>query len=124
MPEPLATVEELEARLGRTLDPDEVPMAEAAISDASAMVRAYGLPWPDPETAPDVVRSIVLAASERKMRNPEGLRQEMEGGYQYTRSASTPVGVALTPAEIALLQGVAGIGGIYSVPVESLGGTL
>lgn len=39
--EPLATIEDLEARMGRRITDDETPRAEALLQDASAAVRAY-----------------------------------------------------------------------------------
>lgn len=115
---PLATIDDLEARLGRSLASDEVPLATAALADASALVRTYGLPWADPATAPDVAVSITLAAAERRVRNPEGYRMEMEGSYQYQLPASAPTGVALTKAEIDLLAQLSGRGGLVSVEVQ------
>lgn len=41
MPHALATVQDLEARLGRTLSPTEATRAETLLGDASAMVRSY-----------------------------------------------------------------------------------
>ncbi|MGP3940512.1 hypothetical protein [Streptomyces sp. 6N106] len=124
MATPLATTADVEARLGRALDPDEVPEAEAALKAASAKVRFYGLPWPDPATAPDIAIVTALDVVERKMRNPEGFRSEMEGGYQYARPASDPTGTELKTSEIKMLQAAAGLSGIYSVPIASLGGDL
>lgn len=124
MAEPLATVQELEVRLGEPLTGGQLAMAEAALNDASAVVRAYGLPWPDPSTAPDIARSITLSAAERRMRNPEGYRSEIEGSYQYHRPASAPLGVELTKGEIRMLAAAGGLGGVYSVPIASPGGTL
>jgi hypothetical protein len=120
----LATVSQLEARLGRVLDGTDLTMAEAALDDASTMVRAYGLPWPDPVTAPGTAVSVTLAAAERRMRNPEGFRQEMEGGYQYAYAASMPTGVELKPSEIKLLQATSGVSGLFGVPIESFGGAV
>lgn len=122
MTTPLAEVPALEARLGRTLDPDEVDMATAALATASAKVRHYGLPWPDPSTAPDVAVETVLDVAERKVRNPEGFRQEMEGGYQYLRPAGEPAALSLSPAEIRMVRAAAGIRGVFSVPISSFGG--
>ena len=124
MATPLADVSALEARLGETLTGTERARAEAALSDASALVRVYGLPWPDPLTAPDVAVSVTLAAAERKVRNPEGYRSEMEGSYQWTLAAATPAGVELTPGEIRMVRMAAGGGYITSVPIESVGGVL
>lgn len=118
MPDPLATVADLQARLGRALEQSEVPMAEAALADASALVRHYGLPWAIPAAAPDVAVAITLAAAERRVRNPEGYRMEMEGSYQYQLPASAPTGVALTDAEIELLRDLSGRGGLVSVEVQ------
>ena len=122
--EPLATLEELTARLGYRLEGDERVMAEAALADASALVRAYGLPWPSREKAPAVAVAVTLAAAERRVRNPEGYRAESQGGYSYQLPATAPMGVGLTDAEIRLLRAEAGAGSVYSVPVERHGGTL
>ncbi|WP_338932632.1 hypothetical protein WEB32_29655 [Streptomyces netropsis] len=121
---PLADLAALEARLGRTLAGEERTQAEAALADASAQVRAHGLPWPNPATAPAIVVSVVLAAAERRTRNPDGFRMEMQGAYQYQLPASLPVGAALSEAEIRLVRSAAGFGGVFSVPMESLGGSL
>ncbi|WP_431781708.1 hypothetical protein [Streptomyces chumphonensis] len=118
MADPLATVAQLTDRLGRELEQGEESVAEAALADASALVRHYGLPWPVPATAPPVAVGIVLAAAERRVRNPEGYRMEMEGAYQYQLPASAPTGVALTQAEIDLLRELSGRGGLVSVEVQ------
>ncbi|WP_405944751.1 hypothetical protein [Streptomyces sp. NBC_00932] len=115
---PLATIADLVARLGRPLVGEETALAGAALADASALVRHYGLPWPDPATAPDIAVSITLAATERRVRNPEGYRMEMEGSYSYQLPASAPTGVALSDAEIELLRELSGRGGLASVEVQ------
>lgn len=124
MAEPLATVTQLAARLGRTLDTAETAMAAGALADASARVRFAGLPWPNPELAPAVVVGIVLDAAERRIRNPEGLRSETLGDYQYSRTSSTPTGTSLSGVETAIIRRAAGFGGLVSVPVASFGGEL
>ena len=122
--EPLATLAELTARLGYRLGDDERVMAQAALSDASALVRAHGLPWPYRATAPAVAVAVTLAAAERRVRNPEGYRSEAQGGYSYQLPATAPTGVALTPEEIRLIRAETGAGGLHSVPVERHGGTV
>lgn len=114
----LATIDQLQERLGYVLVEPELGQAQAALADASAQVRFYGLPWPDPETAPPMAVSITLAAAERRVRNPEGFRMEMEGSYQYQLPASAPTGVALTDEEKAILGELAGKGGLHSVEVQ------
>jgi hypothetical protein len=111
-------VSDLEQRLGATLQGTDRAQAEAFLSDASALVRTYGLPWPDPEKAPDIAVSITLAAAERKVRNPEGYRMEMEGSYQYQLPASLPSGVGLTADEVKILQRLSGSGGLQSVEIQ------
>lgn len=114
----LATIDELQERLGRVLVEPELSLAKAALADASALVRHYGLPWPDPSTAPAVAVAITLAAAERRVRNPEGYRSELEGSYQYQLPASAPTGVALSDAEIKILEDLSGSAGLYSVEVQ------
>lgn len=116
MAAPLATLADLTARLGGLAVDDA--LAESALADASALVRHYGLPWADPAAAPDVAVSITLAAAERRVRNPEGYRMEMEGSYQYQLPASAPTGVALSQAEIDLLTELSGRAGVVSVEVQ------
>src|SRR2546427_12311971 len=99
MAESLATIAQLQDRLGYEVNGPRLAQAEAALADASALVRHYGQPWPDPATAPELAVTITLAAAERRVRNPEGFRMEMEGSYQYQLPASLPTGVALTPEE-------------------------
>ena len=115
---PLASVQDLEKRLNMVLQGTDRAQAESYLWDASSLVRTYGLPWPDPDKAPDVAVTVTLAAAERKCRNPEGYRMEMEGSYQYQLPASLPSGVGLTQEEIDLLREVSGSGGLQSVEVQ------
>ena len=120
----LVTLEQLEARLGHPRVGAERAMAEQIIEDASAVVRACGLPWPDPETAPAVVRTVTLNVAERKMRNPEGFRSEIEGSYQYHLPASAVTGLTLTPPEEKLIAAAAGLRGVVGMPIAGFGGTV
>ncbi|QMU72143.1 hypothetical protein [Streptacidiphilus sp. P02-A3a] len=125
MAAPLADVDALATRLGWSLAGPDADVAEAALADASALVRAVaGMPWLDATTAPDIAVSVVLAAAERRVRNPEGYRMEMQGSYQYQLPASAPSGIGLTSDETRMIRAAAGIGGLFQVPVASLGGSL
>lgn len=124
MTAPLADITALEGRLGYVLEGSDLTMAEGVLEHASAVVRLYGLPWPDPETAPDIAVLTTVAVAARVMRNPEGYGYEMEGGYQYQQMKGTPLGVDLTESERKLLRRSMGLGGVISVPIEHLGGTL
>ncbi|MGG7570380.1 hypothetical protein [Streptomyces sirii] len=121
---PLADVAALEQRLGRSLAGEERAQAEAALADASATVRAYGDAWPDPAKAPAIAVAVTLVAAERRVRNPEGYRSELQGAYQYQLPASLPVGAGLTDGEARLIRAAVGASGVFAVPVECLGGSL
>jgi hypothetical protein len=107
----LATVADLEARLG--LDPDTLTgadkaRAEAALNDASALVRYEArVDWVAEDglttTAPDVVVRVVLGAALRDYRNPEGDISQTVGPFSRTIKASE-VGVYLTDAEREIVR--------------------
>ena len=66
--EPIATLKELIQRLDWTLDADELRIAAGALEDASDLARGYGRDW-DTESAPRLVRTLVLKARKRYMNN-------------------------------------------------------
>lgn len=110
---PLATSEELSARLGHGFDGDEVLRADAILDDASTLVRSEaGFTWVDEEEAledvPDVAVTVTLAAAQRAFRNPDGLLGETLGSYSYRAADGTLPGVYLTEAEIRMLRRLAG----------------
>lgn len=115
----LATVEELEARMGVTFSDTEVVAANAALSDISALARLYGLPtWGTGDiAAPEVVRGVVLAVAERRMRNPEGYVSEMAGEYSYRLPEAGSAGLFFRPDELMTLRHASGRIGLVSVPV-------
>jgi hypothetical protein len=76
--EPFATVDELKARLDWDLEADEERTAAGALEDLSEWVRYYGRNWTK-ANAPRLVRSIVLSAAARFMRNPDGYVQSRAG---------------------------------------------
>lgn len=76
--EPFATVDELKARLDWDLEPDEERAAAGALEDLSEWARYHGRNWTK-DNAPRLVRSIVLSAAARYMRNPDGYTQSRAG---------------------------------------------
>lgn len=119
--EPLASITELEARLGRTFTGEESGRALALLDDASALVRAEaGRDWVDDTGAlvavPAPARAVVLRAAERAARNPEGFRSESAGDYSYQRSESE-TGVFLTDAERRIVRRAVGRGGLWTQQV-------
>jgi hypothetical protein len=122
MEPPLASVEELEYRLGRTFTSEELPRVEALLDDVSAFVRAEaGVTWIDPETGllldvPASVRAVVLRVAERVMRNPQGFRSESAGDYSYQRPEAG-LGLMLTEAELRIIRRAVGRTGLWTQPL-------
>jgi len=125
MTPPLATPEELEYRIGREFTDAELPRVEAALDDASALVRAEaGVDWIDPDTGlvtglPDVIKTVVLRVAERIVRNPQGFRSESAGDYSFQRyDADDGGGPYLTDREIAIIRKAMGRTGLWTQRVE------
>jgi len=114
---PLATIEQLNARLVEAV-PENDPRALAALEDASAEVRhAAGRSWVDEddelEDVPDIAVRITLRLAKDIVENPYGYRSEQVGEYAYQRAA----GGMLTPEEREALDELSG--DIVSVPTVS-----
>jgi Phage protein Gp19/Gp15/Gp42 len=119
---PLASVADLEARLGRSFTGGEVARAIALLDDASALARDIaGKTWIDPETdelqpVPGSVRWAVLRAAERAVRNPEGYSAESAGDYSFQRTGVQP-GVYLTEGEEKAIRRTFGRTGLWTQPI-------
>ncbi|QPB09693.1 hypothetical protein CPT_Shaeky_006 [Streptomyces phage Shaeky] len=116
----LATVEDLQARMGVTFSDTEAVAAGAALDDVSALARLYGMPtWGVGATVvPEVVKGVVLAVAERRMRNPEGYVSEMAGEYSYRLPEAGSAGLFFRPDELMTIRQASGRTGIVSVPVN------
>lgn len=105
-----ATLDELKERLDWDLDNDELRIAAGALEDASDLAAVYGRDWPE-ATPPRLVRTLVLKAAARYVRNPHGYTQSRAGdetlawGDAHGRDAGS---VYFTREEIRLLEGLAG----------------
>lgn len=101
----LATPEELAVYTQQEMP---VESAELALRLASGKVRGY-INRPDLElltdhtTAPDDIKSVVLAIASRMMSNPANLRQETVGSISLTYATET-VGAQLTELDRADLR--------------------
>ncbi|MGI5530158.1 hypothetical protein ACQEVX_23045 [Streptomyces syringium] len=73
-----ATLTELQGRLDWELDEDERRIAVGALEDASDLAASYGRAWPE-ATAPRLVKTLVLKAASRYVRNPNGYTQSRAG---------------------------------------------
>lgn len=106
----LATVEQLTARTGITYTESSDPtlaQAEAALEDASDLVRAEGLDDWSAATAPPAIVKLVLRMARRGMDNPNGYTSETYGSYTYRLRDELATGVWLNNSEIEFVQRVA-----------------
>lgn len=74
-----AELEDLKGRLEWTLDSDEERIAQGALDDLSADACFYGNPRWTETTVPSYVKTMVLKAAQRYMRNPDGYEQSRAG---------------------------------------------
>lgn len=121
MEPPLATIEDLEARLGREFAAADLARAAAVLDDASALVRdEAGKTWLDDAgdltVVPASIRAVVLRVSERTVRNPGGFSSESAGDYSYQRTG-VEGGVYLTEAERQIIRRAAGRSGLWTQPI-------
>lgn len=116
----LATVMDVEQRLGRVFANPELGRVVALLEDASELVRLEaGRTWVDadgvPLPVPGAVRAVVLRMVDRAIRNPDGFSAESDGDYSYQRTQVEP-GVYLTDAERAILRRATGRTGLWTQP--------
>jgi hypothetical protein len=115
-----ATMQDLKARLDWELDEDEERIAGGALEDASDLAAHYGREWPE-TSAPRLVRTLVLKAAQRYMKNPDGYTQSRAGDetLAWNDKAGENAGtVYFTDDEQKLLISLAGKKpGLISVPV-------
>ncbi|WLW38560.1 head-tail adaptor [Streptomyces phage Verabelle] len=117
-----ATMEDLKARLDWELDEDEERIAGGALEDASDLAAHYGRDWPEAST-PRLVRTLVLKAAQRYMKNPDGYTQSRAGDetLAWNDKAGENAGtVYFTDEEQKLLISLAGKKpGLVSVPISA-----
>jgi len=92
----LAPVEDLEVRLGKSCDR---PRAQAALDDASALIRAEaGQTWVDADGnldgVPDIIVTLAMKVARRAVLNPDGHTSESVG----------PFSVSMAPGDVYLLD--------------------
>ncbi|MET8982135.1 hypothetical protein ABZX85_41785 [Streptomyces sp. NPDC004539] len=86
----LATLTDLEDRLGRDLTDAETRRATAWLEDASALILAR---FPQYATAPTAVsKKVCCAMVLRVLSNPDGKRQESIDDYAYTVDSARSTG--------------------------------
>lgn len=107
--DPFATLDDLKNRLDWTLTADEERTGTAALEDASDMARGYGREW-EAVAAPRLVRTLVLAACQRYMKNPDGYTQSRAGDEHlaWADTGEVQSSPRFTEEEIQLIQALAG----------------
>jgi plasmid stabilization system protein ParE len=117
-----ATMEDLKARLDWELDEDEERIAGGALEDASDLAAYYGREWAE-TSAPRLVRTLVLKAATRYMKNPDGYTQSRAGDETLAwndRQGENAGTVYFTDEEQKLLISLAGKKpGLMSVPISA-----
>jgi hypothetical protein len=121
MAEPLGTVAEVAARVGEAItEAEDIALANSMLREASAYVRLYGLPWEDPEAAPDIARTIAVSAAARGYQNPAGAKLERGDAVSIDIDIDYRKGAALTAGEITMLRMVSSkVGRVTSVPLTN-----
>ncbi|MCY0921668.1 MULTISPECIES: hypothetical protein [Streptomyces] len=120
-----ATLDELKGRLDWELDEDELRIGASALEDASDLAAEYGRDWAT-ATAPRLVKTLVLKAAARYVRNPHGYTQSRAGDETLAwgdvgRDAGS---VYFTREETRLLAELAGRRpGLTSAPIIAWGTT-
>ena len=109
----LATIIDLEDRLGAPVPSGLAPQAYARLRDASAIVRAYaGVSWLDDNgdlgDGPDGVVGVVASMVERASRNPDGVMQETAGPFNRSFGATAAERLYMTKAERMVVRAAAG----------------
>lgn len=103
-----ATVADVEARLGRTLDSSESQIVSTRLNDVELMIR-YRIPDLDTKVSTGVIDPALIVMVEcdailRLIRNPEGFTAETDGNYSYQISSQVASGrLDIFPNEWALL---------------------
>jgi hypothetical protein len=100
----LASVDDLARLMKRAFSGSDLDQAEMVVATVSAWARAVsGQIWPNaPTGVPSDVMYVVLSASRRTLRNPDGVVSEAMGPF--SKSYDKPPADFFSPAEIAILK--------------------
>lgn len=100
----LASVDDLSVLMKRAFTGADLDQAEMVVSSVSAWARSVsGQQWPNaPVDVPSDVKYVVLAASRRTLRNPDGVISEGMGPF--SKTYDKPPANFFAPAELAILK--------------------
>lgn len=118
-----ASEQDVAVRLGRALDQGEQELVAALLDDAEALLIAR-IPHLLVRAEDEAYRKLVVMVEAnmvvRVLRNPDGFRQESEGGYSYTIDTRAAAGFLTVLADEWQLLGLSG--GAFSI-APSFGAT-
>ena len=105
----LVDVSRLAARIQEPIEtPEEIESAEELILSASDEARFYGLESWTAETAPPIVKNVVLGACQRAFQNPGNFESERADAVSFKYSEEGMGTVSFTPEEIKRIEHAAG----------------
>lgn len=115
-----AALEQFAARLPGGIDAADETRAQAALDDASALIRLEaGKTWTTDDEldddVPDIILTVCVAAARRAFNNPDGVRSESTGSYSVSLADSSG-DVYLTKAERGHVRRAAGRTGVWALP--------
>lgn len=119
-----ASLEELKGRLEWDLDTDEERIAQGALDDLSADALFYGNPRWTEASCPPYVKTLVLKAAQRYMRNPDGYEQSRAGDETVGWGQSTDDdkgAAAFSKKELAALKALVRPAVFGSINVQAYG---
>lgn len=119
--EPLATVEDIAARIGEEIVDDiDVRLAQSMAEAASDHVRHHaGQLWPVREQAPRIARTIAISAASRGFLNPSGFTDERSDSVSLKRAESFAADTQLSPYEIQMLKDLTPRSSVQSVRLDN-----
>lgn len=124
MNDELATLDDLKDRCEWTLDPDEERVAQATLVDLSEDARFYGSTAWNSVLCPRQVKSLVLRATVRYLRNPDGFLQSRAGdeAVHWTDRGEDAGTATFTKKEQEMLATIAGrTRGLMTAPIQHWG---
>lgn len=121
MTTPLADAEALNDRLGGEFGDLDQNRLNAALDDASALVRTEaGLTWldinDDLDSVPDIVVTITLSVARRIYENPRGIVHETTGPFSARFGEQAAQAIYLTDTEKEILNRYRTTSGVWTMP--------
>jgi hypothetical protein len=120
---PLATVDELEVRVGTEFTDADEDRAAAILDDVSGVARRTArTTWLDDEdelaAVPADVVAVVLSAARRLFVNPNGFASEQDGDYSYRLPADVVEAGIFTLAETDVLESYRATSGLWALQIS------